>query len=262
MQTRRQFHCPPAFFLALTVLAALGFVLTFYNGVHGLSAPPWGNIVLAALPALVFFLFWRRARRGRWNNAAALAVTLVLAAAFALGGMANLLWIGLEALDQPIAERPRTAAGDRRVLREMTDLLQVPVRHGEIVLYENTHGGFHGDGETFCTVVFDTGDAPEKDMARSGVWHPLPLTGSLTAVAYGLSVQENGVQHCTGPMAVNGDGECYFPSVENGCYYFHNRSSAASPWDDSALPDCAAYNFTLAIYDADNSALYYYELDT
>lgn len=261
MQAGKRVHCSPDFFLALTILAVLGFAFTLFCGTYNIYAPLWGNIALSALPAVLLFFLWRLSRRGRWNDGVALAVTLALFAAFILLGLLNLLWMGLSAMDQPQAGRPRTEAGDRRLLRSLSGDLRVDVTGGRIAFYEDTHGGFHGDGRMLLTVAFDGDAGAGAAIAGSGAWNALPLPDVLTAAAYGRSELRRGVLYSTGPLAVDGDGACYFPAVENGYYFFRDRGAADSR-SGSGFLYRGSYNFTLAIYDADSNTLYDYELDT
>lgn len=263
MQPRKKTCCSPKFFLVLTILAALGFALTFYCGVFDAAAPLWKHVAVSAVPMLVLFFLWQLSRRGRWNGAAAFVITLFLTAFFVLGGLVNFVALSFEVMRQPQPERPRTAQADRRILQNLSDTLSVETDGGTVALYEDTHGGFHGDGSTCCTVTFDTASSPKEEIAGSSSWRSLPLTENLTAAAYGLHWQEDDTEPAIGPLAMRKESLCYFPPIENGYYYFEDRSSEAThPGDDSALFDRYSYNFTLAIYDTDSETLYYYELDT
>ncbi len=179
---------------------------------------------------------------------------LALAVAFALFGVLNLLWMGLSAMERP-------AAGDWRLLKKLSNDVCVDVTGGQIAFYEDTHGGFHGDGDTFLTVAFDADAAPH--IAAGGAWSALPLTDDLATAAYGRYELRDGGGYFTGPLATDGDGACYFPTVETGYYFFKDRfADAAGSQRDGSFLDRGCYNFTLALYDADRGTLYYYELDT
>lgn len=121
---------------------------------------------------------------------------------------------------------------------------------GTVVLEEDTHGGFHGDGYAFTVITFDTEDreALEADM-NGDCWHALPMTENTARAA--------------GSLATGEDGESLFPEMTQGYYYFRDRSSQSmDPGDDSGLFSRASWNFTLAAYDSETGTLYYFELDT
>lgn len=128
-------------------------------------------------------------------------------------------------------------------------------RHFDVVLEQNTHGGFHGDGQ-YC-LVLDCSGNPEKALENIENWKKFPLPENLKVVAYG-------------GIAPNGHGwsslfpeEVKMPEIENGYYYFYDRHyEAVDPTDDDELYNRASFNFDFAIYDADNEMLYYLREDT
>ncbi len=132
-----------------------------------------------------------------------------------------------------------------------------------VCMDSDTHGGFHGDGETAATLTWADSSSVEAQIAQSSAWQPLPLPEELTAVFYGYTYEEDGWSYGWGPLAVDEDGAPLFPAVENGYYFFLDRhSESAAPESPADLWDRASFNFTAALYDADRGALYYYALDT
>ena len=125
-------------------------------------------------------------------------------------------------------------------LESISKSLDMDVTGGTLEYYENTHGGFHGDGETFVRI-----DLKDVVFELSDEWKPLPLTEDLQ-------------------KAVGRTGSDWFPtSIRNGFYYFCDRhSECTDPTDDSGLLGRYSFNYTLAVYDADSGMLYYYECDT
>ena len=116
--------------------------------------------------------------------------------------------------------------------------LGISLSGGTILSFEDTHGGFLGDGETFLTAAF--AELPEwlED------WTPLPLTENLARVNSSLAAD-------------------FFPDIQQGRYFFRDRhADSADPSDDSDLFSRASWNFSLAVYDAERNILYYYKLDT
>lgn len=106
---------------------------------------------------------------------------------------------------------------DVEILTEIAVELGTTILNGELVEYADTHGGFHGDGETFAKIRC------EVEIPDSGFWHSLPLPEELTR-------------------------QSAIPAVENGGYFFHDRhSESADPADSGALWERASVNYTLAV---------------
>ena len=122
--------------------------------------------------------------------------------------------------------------------------------------YTATHGGFHGDGETFVTLLFDEEGARSLQGQLAEGWKPLPMEGELRAAVYGGEL--DGVNY--------GDGVFARYSVSapvNGWYWFVDRhSEATDPHSADGLLGRHSMNYSVAVFDADQNALYYYELDT
>lgn len=122
------------------------------------------------------------------------------------------------------------------------------------VSHTDTHGGFHGDGETFAVLTFDETTAPQVEtmLAEAG-WSALPMEETLSIFAFGG--ERDGVDYSYNVLASHG-----VTPPENGRYYFLDRHSEAS--DAADLLERASINCTLALYDADTNTLYYCALDT
>ena len=62
------------------------------------------------------------------------------------------------------------------------------------ISYEDTHGGFHGDGETFAVLTFE-GEAAQQMQALLPAqgWRALPMDGDLEIFAYGG--EKNGISY-------------------------------------------------------------------
>lgn len=131
------------------------------------------------------------------------------------------------------------------------------VSAGQTVDFYDTHGGFLGDGETFAKIVFS------DDSFAAGLgdaWMPLPLPTPLHVVAYGGELPNGESWEA---FVRNADGERLIPAVTDGFYFFEDRHSESRDASDPAsVLYRSSMNFTLAIYDADTTTLYYYEIDT
>lgn len=247
-------------YLVLAILAALGCLLTIYEGILISTVPFYGRCVLSALPAAVFFFLWWFSRRGCFRSALAMVLSLALALVLAAGGTVNLLLIELERTPVSAADLPWGAA---RLRQEVSKTLSLDLKDCTIVAHTDTHGGFHGDGETVAIFTWEDSSAAESEIAQSSDWHSLPLSDDLQSVFYGTTWEEDGTLCSRGPLAAGEDGAPLFPAVENGYYFFLDRSSESTDRHSSeGLWDRYSFNFTAALYDADSSTLYYYELDT
>lgn len=85
----------------------------------------------------------------------------------------------------------------------------------------------------------------------------MPFSQNLRLIMYG------GLEY-----GINFDGynlaeEYGIPYIENGCYYFWDRhSESTDPTSDTNLFSRSSYNFSLLLYDLDDSMLYFFEFDT
>ena len=166
---------------------------------------------------------------------------------------------GCSALGVIAAELMGISTG--REQREITEALGVNVSGGSIILSEDSHGGFHGDGMTFIVLSFDEEEAGglKAQMEGRQGWHPLPLSENAGILVYGYDTEE--MQ--TGPYLCDEQGQGVIPQIQNGYYYFYDRQSESTDaYDDTDVFDRGSYNFTLAVYDSDMDMLYYVEFDT
>lgn len=131
------------------------------------------------------------------------------------------------------------------------DILGLSLSGGSEVRYEDTHGGFHGDGYTRAVYSFEEDLAP--DIAQNEGWKALPATAGLDGLLDGS----------VGDAFLDGDGAPFFPRTEDGFYYFRDRhSQATDDRDESLLFARPSQNFTLALYDPATGRLYYVAFDT
>ena len=128
--------------------------------------------------------------------------------------------------------------GEGWALRRIGRALGVDVSGGTLARFEDSHGGFHGDGLTAAEVELD---GLEEGLADAPGWRPLPMTEN-AARALQMFQEEGG-------------------APEEGFYYLYDRQSQ-DPYDDSQLHQRYSWNFTLAVYDSGAGRLCYYEFDT
>lgn len=124
---------------------------------------------------------------------------------------------------------------DAALIADISHILEAEISQGQVLEASDTHGGFHGDGDTFvkirgtCTVP----DSPH--------WQPLPAVG----------------------QAEQALSQSPIPEVEKGWYYVWDRHyQSTDPASGAALLAHGSRNYTLAVYDEPNRILYYYKLDT
>ena len=115
--------------------------------------------------------------------------------------------------------------------------------------YEDTHGGFHGDGESIDKIYLNDFQAKIflKKIKENKNWRKLPVTSELyTRIISNID-----------------NFDITIPEIENGYWFFLDRNSEAiNKYDEKAIYDRYSYNYSVAIYDTDTKILYYYELDT
>lgn len=123
----------------------------------------------------------------------------------------------------------------------------------------DTHGGFHGDGNTIVTMSVSS-DSALAQIQGNSAWQSLPLTENLTAIVYGITEGNSSV----GPyITVDDSSTPAVPEITNGYYFLLDRhSQSTDPHDDTNVLTRTSFNLTIAIYDCDTEILYYLELDT
>ncbi len=129
------------------------------------------------------------------------------------------------------------ACGDKQSTQEkLGEVLGVDLSAAEIMSENDTHGGFHGDGETI--IQLRVGDISELIKDKPG-WHETPMDDELL------------------PFTMR------FGEPREGYWYFFDRHhDAEDPYDPEPVNSRFSYNFTFAFYDPENGILNYYKLDT
>lgn len=133
--------------------------------------------------------------------------------------------------------------GAQQELQRIEKALDLDLSGGTLERFEDSHGGFHGDGLTAAEV---TVEGLVEELANAGGWRPLPMSDS-TAQAIRLCEAED---------------ETVEETAE-GFYYLYDRHSQCSdPYDDTQIHSRYSYNFTAAVYDSRQGKLYFYKFDT
>ena len=144
---------------------------------------------------------------------------------------------------------------------DIADTLGIDLSSSTILQSMDSHGGFHGDGDTYIKMAFpdDESKVLVEGIENNKGWKKLPLTDNLYIAVYGEK-SESGM---FGPLVKDENGDRYFPWISNGYYFFLDRhSESTDEKDDTELFNRMSFNFTIAIYDIDNNTLHYYKLDT
>ena len=169
---------------------------------------------------------------------------------FAILLIAATLWIGFG------------CTGNSRTLKEIGAELNLNLLSGTIVIEEDSHSGFHGDGRSFIAIQF-ADDELVSQLALSDNWFSLDETAQ--ALLYGYRDEENGNTRQYGPYIVDEAGQARFPQMQNGYYWLTDRQSGnekdgkTTDWSILLQP---SLNFTIAVYDLDANILYYAKMDT
>lgn len=134
-----------------------------------------------------------------------------------------------------------------------------------VTTYYETHGGFHGDGETVLIMAL-TPEQEErllKDTENHFCRFDLPFSNAISAVLYGGYMDHGGVERYHSPLFTRDNGDPIVPEITNGFYLFYDRhSESTDPSSDFRLHYRSSWNFDLAVYDADTQTLYYLVFDT
>ena len=141
--------------------------------------------------------------------------------------------------------------GDNNSKEHISRIIEVDIEKCNIEIESNTHGGFLGDGVFFAKVNC-AGKEKHDDFYN---WKEMPLSDPLKKVMEMDQCDDQGCSTAIERYAI--------PEIDNGYYYFLDRhSESKDKHDDTDLNNRYSINFSLAIYDADNKIIYFYEMDT
>lgn len=150
------------------------------------------------------------------------------------------------------------ACSSQSIHERISESLKLKIPENIDIEYEDSHGGFHGDGETIAIIKFteSQGDKILSDILKKGEWENLPLSESLELLMYGGEMNEI-------KYNFNLADQLDMPVIENGYYFFINRHpDSGSEKGDFLIFNQGSFNFTIGIYDVDTQTMYYLEFDT
>ncbi len=136
--------------------------------------------------------------------------------------------------------------------------LKISVSGGNVLEDTDTHGGFHGDGETRIVLQFSN-DKVLEQIRGSKDWKAFPVEETVAILAYGVTEKTESTIISRGPYITKEGGMPWIPEIQNGYYRLIDRHEENGKTN---LLERNSLNFILAIYDADTGKLYYCEFDT
>lgn len=77
----------------------------------------------------------------------------------------------------------------RKIQRYVSEVIDVNVLDGKVLVYYDDHGGFHGDGETFIKIKMPN-DRCLDVMKTNPKWLPLPFSSNIYRVVYGIESKD------------------------------------------------------------------------
>ena len=117
-------------------------------------------------------------------------------------------------------------------VRDIRQNLDMNIKPYYIEFSEDTHGGFHGDGEEI--IIFRPN--PEQIEKIEAEWQKTPVDSGIATLIFS-ETEYNGLELTE-----------YIPNTD-GYWFYKNRNDALY-----------SYNFSFAFFDGEK--VYYYELDT
>lgn len=141
------------------------------------------------------------------------------------------------------------ACGNKTPQEIVSKELGVDVSGGREISYEDTHGGFHGDGTASIVLQFDDNSVLEA-IQKDSEWKEFPLDGIMQEIVYGTDMEIGG-RPAPGPFMK-------VPEIQNGYYILIDRHSEK----DKNILERYSFNFTVGLYDADTNIMYFCKLDT
>lgn len=150
---------------------------------------------------------------------------------------------------EPAKPEPTEQELDAKARKKVSRALGLDIPDsGEVQRRDDTHGGFHNDGETYIQIRFnEDSDLVLEQIEASSEWTALPLPTELRTLAGYMN-----------EVWLPADGE-----LGEGYYWFRDRHSEVEDRSGySAAPGRYSYNFTLAFYSIGETTLCFCMLDT
>lgn len=131
-----------------------------------------------------------------------------------------------------------------------SEIFHLPITTGKETVKFDTHGGFHGDGDSYIIFSYEN-DFLEEQIKQDVHWRELPLNENLVELL--RYVDESDFDY----------SRKMIPEVKHGYYYFYNRiENVKNKYNESDVFKKGAFNFTVGVYDIDKNQLHIIEVDT
>lgn len=153
---------------------------------------------------------------------------------------------------------PMSFMGDTKTT--ISKFMGIDIRSCQILQEQDSHGGFHGDGQTYVELKATKAEFNKIVGNMTSKWKDFPLTENLSALVYGTETETKKQL----PLIIDEkENVSLIPMIENGYYYFQDRfADSSDPADDSQLFKRNSWNFTLVMLDKDQNKIYYIKYDT
>lgn len=119
----------------------------------------------------------------------------------------------------------------------------------------DSHGGFHGDGETEIILQFTSENAPilTQNIKANEHWYELPMDWFIEVIFYGREYE--GGLYAT-PF------NCEVPEIHEGYWFVYNKQTKEYSLDYETYRETSSSNYYISVYDSEEMKLYFYNLDT
>lgn len=145
------------------------------------------------------------------------------------------------------------ACGTERSQDVVSKALGIDASSGAAISTADTHGGFHGDGQTCIALKFDN-HAGLDSIKNNSQWKAFPLDKTTQALVYGIEDKAGK----TGPFLNDHAGNSLIPQIQNGYYLLIDRHTDTK----TDILERNSFHFTIGLYDTDSDILYFCKLDT
>lgn len=117
--------------------------------------------------------------------------------------------------------------------------------------YEDTHGGFHGDGITLAQAELGDKDISNIINKSKTKWKQAPISVERQLLIYGSSSD--------GSRTIPNTDDSRIPIIKNGYWIFKDRASKEYK---ERFPDARIGNYSLGAIDLDTKTFYYLKFDS
>lgn len=117
--------------------------------------------------------------------------------------------------------------------------------------YEDTHGGFHGDGVTLAEANLQDKDISNIIDKSKTNWRKAPISLDKQLLIYGSSSD--------GSTIIPNTDDGRIPVIENGYWVFKDRTTRETK---ERFPDARSGNYSVGVIDLDTNTFYYIKFDS